>query len=381
VTWADWVVVVFAALLALRGAQEGFVAGALALVGVVAGAVVGGRLANAVLQSGSHSRYAPLLAIAGALLLIVLFQSLGARIGVTLRAELLRVPPLRSLDTAGGFVLGAVAGLFLAWVVGVVALQLPGQSYLRREVQRSLVLRHLNEILPPSTVLEALARFDPLPQLGGPFANVAPPDPAVLRLPGVRKAAPSIVRVVGTACGLGVEGSGWVAGRGTVVTAAHVVAGERDTAVNRFGSAVKLDADVVAFDATNDVAILRVPGLRAKSLPLVAPRSGVGAAVLGYPEDGPFHATPARIGATRFVLMQNAYGVGPVGRSVTTMRGTFRHGDSGGPAVDANGAVETMVFASRTGGAGGFGVPTPIIQRALTNASGSASVSTGSCAP
>ena len=146
-TWLDWVVVAFAALLAARGAQEGFVAGALALVGVVAGAVVGGRLANALLQSGSHSRYAPLLAIGGALLLVVLFQSLGARIGLTLRAELFRVPSLRSLDTFGGLLLGAAAGLFLAWAFGVVALQLPGQSSLRQAVQRSFVLRQLNSIL------------------------------------------------------------------------------------------------------------------------------------------------------------------------------------------------------------------------------------------
>src|SRR2546426_291688 len=130
-----WVVVAFAALLAIRGAQQGFVAGALALVGLVAGAIVGGRLASALLESGNHSRYAPLIALGGGLLLVVLFQALGLRIGLELRSEVLRIPPLRSLDTAGGFLLGAATGLFLAWAVGVVALQLPGQTSLRREVQ------------------------------------------------------------------------------------------------------------------------------------------------------------------------------------------------------------------------------------------------------
>jgi S1-C subfamily serine protease len=377
VTWLDWVVVAFAALLAARGAQQGFLAGALALAGVVAGAVVGGRLANAVLQSGSHSPYAPLLAIVGALLLVVLFQSLGARIGLTLRAELFRVPPLRSLDNVGGLLLGAAAGLFLAWVFGVVALQLPGQSSLRQAVQRSFVLRQLNSILPPRSLLRALARIDPFPALGGPFADVPPPNPAVLRLPGVRAAAPSVVRVVGTACGLGIEGSGWVAAPQTVVTAAHVVAGESDTAVNPFGTSTTLGATVVAFDPTNDVAVLRVPGLRAKALPLAGPQPGAGIAVLGYPKDGPFNATPGRIGRTQFALMQNAYGGGPVNRLVTSLRGTYRHGDSGGPGVDANGAVQTMVFASRVGG-GGFGVPALPIRTALATAHGP--VSTGRCA-
>ena len=91
-TWVDWAVVAFAALLAIRGAQQGFVAGALSLLGFVVGAVVGGRLGSAVLQSGSHSRYAPLIALGGGILLVVLFQALGLRIGLELRSEVLRIP-------------------------------------------------------------------------------------------------------------------------------------------------------------------------------------------------------------------------------------------------------------------------------------------------
>jgi S1-C subfamily serine protease len=379
VTWVDWVVLAFAALLAIRGAQQGFVAGALALVGLVVGAIVGGRLASSVLQSGSHSRYAPLIALGGGLLLIILFQALGLRIGLELRSEVLRIPPLRSLDTAGGFLLGAATGLFLAWAVGVVALQLPGQTSLRREVQRSYVLKQLNSLLPPSSLLQALARLDPFPALGGPVAQVPAPNPQVLRLPGVRAAAPSVVRILGTACGLGIEGSGWIAAPRTVVTAAHVVAGEDDTAVSPFGSKTKLTAQVIGFDSTNDIAVLRVPGLPGRPLPLVDARRGASVAVLGYPEDGPFDATPARIGTTTFALLTDAYGRGPVDRKVTTLRGTLRHGDSGGPAVDGNGAVETTVFAARTGGSGGFGVASSVVRTDLANAKGA--VSTGACAP
>jgi S1-C subfamily serine protease len=379
VTWVDWVVVAFAALLAIRGAQQGFVAGALALVGLVAGAIVGGRLASSMLESGSHSRYAPLIALGGGLLLVVLFQTLGLRIGLELRSEVLRIPPLRSLDTAGGFLLGAATGLFLAWALGVVALQLPGQTSLRREVQRSYVLKQLNSLLPPSSLLQALARLDPFPALGGPVAQVPPPNPQVLRLPGVRAAAPSVVRILGTACGLGIEGSGWIAAPRTVVTAAHVVAGEDDTTVSPFGSSTKLEARVIGFDPTNDIAVLRVPGLSGRPLPLVDARPGASVAVLGYPEDGPFDATPARIGTTTFALLTDAYGRGPVDRKVTTLRGTLRHGDSGGPAVDGNGAVETTVFAARTGGGGGFGVASSVVRSDLANAKGP--VSTGACAP
>jgi S1-C subfamily serine protease len=378
VTWVDWAVVAFAALLAIRGAQQGFVAGALSLLGFVVGAVVGGRLGSAVLQSGSHSRYAPLIALGGGILLVVLFQALGLRIGLELRSEVLRIPELRSLDTAGGVLLGAATGLFLAWVVGVVALQLPGQTALRRDVQRSFVLRQLNSLLPPSKLLQALARFDPFPAIGGPSAQVPPPSPQVLRLPGVRAAAPSVVRILGTACGLGIEGSGWVAAPETVVTAAHVVAGEDDTTVNPSGSNAELRGQVIGFDPTNDIAVLRVPGLGRRPLRLVNARPGASVAVLGFPEDGPFNATPARIGTTITALLTDAYGRGPVSRAVTSLRGTLRHGDSGGPAVDSNGAVETVVFASRVGG-GGFGVASSAVRNDLAKAKGP--VSTGACAP
>jgi len=378
VTWVDWAVVAFAALLAIRGAQQGFVAGALSLLGFVVGAVVGGRLGSAVLQSGSHSRYAPLIALGGGILLVVLFQALGLRIGLELRSEVLRIPELRSLDTAGGVVLGAATGLFLAWVVGVVALQLPAQTALRRDVQRSFVLRQLNSLLPPSTLLQALARFDPFPAIGGPSAQVPPPSPQVLRLPGVRAAAPSVVRILGTACGLGIEGSGWVAAPETVVTAAHVVAGEDDTTVNPNGSNAELRGQVIGFDPTNDIAVLRVPGLGRRPLRLVDARPGASVAVLGFPEDGPFNATPARIGTTITALSTDAYGRGPVSRAVTSLRGTLQHGDSGGPAVDSNGAVETVVFASRVGG-GGFGVASSAVRNDLAKAKGP--VSTGACAP
>jgi len=71
----------------------------------------------------------------------------------------------------------------------------------------------------------SLARFDPLNSITGPQADVAPPNAKIAHDPEVAAAAEGVVRVLGTACGLGVEGSGWIAARDTVVTNAHVVAG------------------------------------------------------------------------------------------------------------------------------------------------------------
>src|SRR5207253_5046634 len=249
--------------MALLGLRKGLIASALSAAGVIGGAIVGARPAPHLLSRGSHSPYTPIAALAGALVLAIALEAIGSLAGSTLRSGL-RLPPLRALDSAGGFVLGAAAGLAVVWVLGAAALLLPGQTTLRRDAQRSLVVRRLDAIAPPRRLLEALARVDPFPSIAGPIAGVAPPDPRLLRAAGVRAAAPSVVRVVGTACGLSVEGSGWVAGPELVVTAAHVVAGEHDTAVQLFGTSGALRAIPVAVDAKNDVAVLRVPGLRAR---------------------------------------------------------------------------------------------------------------------
>jgi S1-C subfamily serine protease len=290
----------------------------------------------------------------------------------------LRLGALQTIDTAGGLVLGAAAGFAVVWVVGAVALQLPGQAELRQGAQRSLVLQRLNDFVPPARLMRALARVDPFPTITGPDAPVEKPDPKVVYAPGVRQAAPSVLRVLGTACGLGVSGSGWVAEPELVVTAAHVVAGQTDTTVEPAGGVPRLRAQTVYFDRRNDIAVLRVPGLEGEPLPLATPRPGATVAILGYPESGPFTPIPGRIGKTANVLARDTYGRGPVARVITSIRARVRHGNSGGPAVDARGRVEATVFAARPGGEVGYGVPALVVRRALDRAG--APVPTGGCA-
>ena len=102
--------------------------------------------------------------------------------------------------------------------------------------------------------------------------------------------------------------------------------------------------------------------------------------MLGYPENGPYDVEPARVGRTRTVLSQDAYGRGPVQRRITALRGLVRSGNSGGPAVDGQGRVVTTIFAAarESGSGSGFGVPDSIVRQALTAAA--SPVSTGPCA-
>jgi S1-C subfamily serine protease len=383
-TGLDWVIVAFALAMGFWGYQQGLIVGVLSLGGFAMGAFLGSRLGPALLPDGSHSPYAPATALAGALLI-------GGIVAVSLEGPAVAMPRrllgptgrrrgIAIVEATGGALLLAALALGMAWLFGAAALNAPGAKGLRTAVQRSAILRALNDAFPPSSsLINALHRIDPRVAVSGPSPNVAAPDSKIARDPEVQAAGQSVVRILGTACGLGVEGSGWIAAPGLVVTNAHVVAGESDTTVTPAGSGTSLDATPVHYEPENDLALLRVSGLGASPLSLSAEaRSGTPGAVLGYPENGPFTITPARLGATGPVVTQDSYGRGPITRKLTALRGEVHSGNSGGPIVAADGRVMGTIFAATTQGKpGGYAVPNDVVQRALGDAGGA--VSTGPC--
>ena len=369
-TGVDLILLGLVALMAVGGFRRGLIVGLCSLGGLVAGAYVGARVAP---ELGGDSRYVPLFTLAGAMAAAAIGQSLAVLAGRALR-PFLAFGPLRALDSVGGGALGAAVGLVLCWVVGAVFLYLPGQVELRHYAQESAILSTLNDEFPPERLMDALSRVDPFAALAGPQANVDPPRAAIVVDPEVQAARPSVVRVTGYACGLGVEGSGWIAAPTLVVTNAHVVAGVSAPRVDR-GDGRYLDGTLVSFDRKNDVAVMRVPGLEGRPLPLADEAAGADVALLGFPGNGPFAAAPARLGATVRTVGRDAYGSFPVARTVTTIRGVIRSGNSGGPAVDAAGRVRSVVFAQRAGSEGGYGVPIGAVRDALA-AAGDAAVET-----
>jgi S1-C subfamily serine protease len=378
VTVLDWAIVAFTVAFAMWGYRQGLIVGVLTLIGFGAGALAGSRIGPLLLNEGSSSAYAPLFAAIGALLAGALAAVTLESLALGLRERLVRGRALRLADGAGGAALIAAVALGLTWVFGAVALHAPGTAQLRSDVQRSSILRRLNDLLPPSgPVLNALNRVDPAPSIAGQTTPVAPPNPAIASDPDVRRASRSVVRVLGTACGLGVEGSGWVAAPGLIVTNAHVVAGEDDTSVTTVDGA-SLEATPVHYDPGNDLALLQIdtslPSLEISS----EPKSGTAGAVLGYPENGPYAVTAARMGETNTAISEDAYGNGPIHRSIAFLRGSVRSGNSGGPLVDNRGRVMATVFAATTSGPpGGFAVPNDIVRQAL--AEPAAPVDTGAC--
>jgi uncharacterized membrane protein required for colicin V production len=377
---ADWIAIAIVVVSAIGGLRRGLVLSAFSLVGLAAGAYIGSRIAPHVLHGGSSSTWTPVAGLIGAVAGAVLLQFVALVIASFIRGGL-RFTPLRLIDSAGGLLLGGAVGVAIVWVGASVALLTPGQTGFRHEVQHSAIVKQLDSALPPRTLLNLLARIDPFPSIIGPKAPELPPSKGVLRDPTIRAATTRVVKVVGTACDRGVEGSGWFAGRNLVVTAAHVVAGESNTLVRIPGDQLpSRPAELVVLDIHNDVAVLRVQGADVEPLGFADPRSGASVAILGYPLDGGLTATPARIGRTATVLTQDALEHGPVARTITAVGGNVMHGDSGGPVVDAAGKVESMIFAKRKNSPSGYGVPPSIIQSDLARV-GTRPDSNDACAP
>lgn len=354
---ADVLLVVWLGLMAAQGFFRGFAAQVLSIAGIAIGAFLGSWVAPHIVPGDP-----PLTSLVGALTgAVVLGAAAGSLAGSTRRFVLLR-PSLRTLDAAGGALAGGALGLALAWLAAVFFLHEPSLG-LRPAVQRSTILPTLVRALPPENVLSALDRFDALPLLPGIDERLPDPDPSVLRSPGARAAAASVVKISGTSCGLGAQGSGWVVRRNLVATNAHVIAGQDDTSVLTPGGQ-SLGAQPVFVDSLNDIALLRVNGLQA---PPLATRGEDGfpkpVVLLGYPRDGALTADAGTAGEPRTVLAPDAYRKRVRPRTVVPLRGTVEPGESGGPVVDRRGVVVAMIFGGTRRGEGGFGVPVALVLR------------------
>ena len=364
-TWVDAVVLVWVAVSALVGYQRGLTAQVVSLTGLAVGGLLGARIGPLLLPDGESSPWVPFASLIGALVGALLLQGIASMFGARLRDRVTGRAGLRHADGAGGVVVGIALGLAIAWLAAVAALQLdrPG---LRTAVRDSAILRELVAAVPPRSVLRTLARLDPLPLISAPpDLRLPQPDPDVLESPSARVAGRSVVKVQTSACGSGVQGSGWVARRGLVVTNVHVVTGAGELQVVVPGGDV-LPASTVYVDPENDIALLYVDGLDASPLERARKvRDEDEVVLLGYPEDGPLTVAAGVAGRPTKVLAADAYGARTRLRTVVPIRGSIERGDSGGPVVNRNGRVIAMMFAASKQGGGGFGVPISEIDDAL----------------
>lgn len=350
----DWVLVVVAATYALSGYWQGFVTGASATIGLLAGGLIGVWLAPMALGDAAPSLWVSL----GALFIVIVSASLGQALlqyaGARVR-DALTWQPVRALDAVGGAALSAVAVLLVAWALGV-AISGSRISGVTPMVRSSQVLAKVDATLPDGAdrVLQAFNNVVGttfFPRYLEPFAperivDVEAGDDRMLSDPDVVAAAPAVLKVYGSnSCGRGIEGTGFHYSAGRLMTNAHVVAGVDEPEVVLPGGTVP--ATVVHYDADLDVAVLAfvADGLPVLGFnPAIAPKEPV--AILGYPQDGPYDVQSGRVRAEQRLRSPDIYGEGAVIREVLSLRALVRPGNSGGPVVDSDGRVVGVVFAA-----------------------------------
>jgi S1-C subfamily serine protease len=385
----DWVLVVIVVLYAVSGYWQGFITGAFATTGLLAGGLVGVWLAPTALGNATPSI---LVSLAAVFIVIVcaslgqaLFQVVGARI-----RDRITWQPVRALDAVGGAALSGVAALLVAWALGV-ALSGSGLQGITPLVRDSRILAEVNSLLPDSAGSRLSAFNDVVgttffPRYLEPFApeRIVPVSPGPKRLltdPDVQRAAAEVVRIRSTNhCHQGVEGSGFVYAPDRVMTNAHVVAGVTTPVVDVHGTSVP--GHVVYYNPDIDVAVISVPTGTVRPLRFANASSGEGVAILGYPQNGPYDVQVGRVRADQRLRSPNTYGQGTVIRDVLSLRGLVRPGNSGGPVVDSAGHVVGVVFAaSVTSGDTGYALSSrQVSQAASAGESASRTVSTQGCA-
>jgi S1-C subfamily serine protease len=378
---------------AISGWRQGLLVGLLSLGGFVGGAVLAMWLVPRFAERLEPGPQRAIVVLLGVILVAWLGQFIGALFGSRLRDGV----PQGGAAVADQFV-GALAGVvavaLVAWFVAGAVRGGPSPE-LSRAVASSHVISGVDRVVPSrlagvADAFRGAVGGSTFPRV---FAGVGPerispiqaPDSAVVRTAAVAHAERSIVKITGEApsCGRGQEGSGVVVAFERVVTNAHVVAGVRRPKVQVGGTGKRYSAKVVAFDSRRDLAVLAVPDLPSAPLPLGGEMDrGDDAVVAGFPHDGPFVASAARVRSVLRASGEDIYGRPGAVREVYSLNASIEPGNSGGPVLTPAGDVVGVVFAkslddSSTGYALTLTEARPVIQRGIAADS---SVSTGACA-
>ncbi len=365
----DYAIAVFVLVMAFLGLRAGLLSAAFSLTGALAGVYLGVNAGPTLVSAwpGLGAYQLPIL-VGTVLFCGATGRSLFGAVGRRLGSHLGRLPVvgtvLRTLDGLGGAVLGAAVGLALVWVLGLAALQAPLPAA-RQAAEGSGAIRALNDRVPPGVVGETFFGTSSLAGLENSWPSADDPvSSSAMTRRGVWDAAPGVVRVSASGgSDFGSAGSGWTAAPGLVVTNAHVVEGAQSVGVGARGSWGRLPAEVLVYDERNDVAVLGVEGLRTPASPTGWASAGRPVAILGYPGVGSFDASPGRVGRTSPLLATDASGGLPVRRTVTSVSGEARPGNSGGPVVNGRGEVVATVFGAGIGpGQATYAVPSSIVE-------------------
>ncbi len=386
----DGIILVLLALAALHGWRMGAVAQLVSLVGVAAGLAIGALLVVLVDPHVEGTTGKTLVALVLLILPASLLSSAARHLGYLSWRALRRLPIARPIDAATGSLVAVAGTLVVCWLLGSILVN-SEVTGLSSAISRSQIIRGVENALPP--VPDSFAAVDRyLSTSGFPqvLVNIVPEHVGAVTLPSasavdsaVARAGPSVLKVLALGCGDEQEGSSFAVANDLVATNAHVVAGTTTIAV-RLRSGESLPAEPVYFNPRLDLALLRLPTNSLQPLALDAnfAERGSDAAVLGYPNNGPFDAQPAGV-LTRFLAPgRDIYDSAITNRIVYELEANVQPGNSGGPLVAPDGAVLGVVFSrSADDPDRGYALASPPLLSAITGAEhhDEAAVSTEGC--
>jgi S1-C subfamily serine protease len=398
-SWVDAFVLLLAVLAGVSGWRHGMAVALLSFVGVLAGAIIGVKLAPLLAQHVESPTARVVVSIAVVVMLVALGETTGVFFGRRIRDQITGEHSLK-VDSALGSVLQALTVVLAAWLV---ALPLASASFpgLAAGIRGSKVLAAVDEVVGDSvpsiralpSELRSLLDQSGFPDVLSPFSQtpitqVGPPNTALASSEVVKDAQSRVLKIRGkaTRCSRALEGTGFVIGPERVMTNAHVVAGTAEVAVETGTGRNKRTrtAKVVSYDPEVDIAVLAVPGLDLEPLRFAGKAAGVAddAIVVGYPLDGPYTATAAKIRDQIDLRGPDIYNRKTVVRDVYTVRAVVRSGNSGGPLLSPDGSVYGVVFgAALDDKETGFVLTAQQVAPMLKAAPGlTDAVGTGSCA-
>jgi|GEM_PF-3537721 len=169
-----------------------------------------------------------------------------------------------------------------------------------------------------------------------------------------REARPAVVRIH-TQEG---NGTGFLVGDGTrVVTALHVLTGEREVTIETFAGE-RVEATLFAWDPDDDLAVLKLPsaldgtGSLAVAGPAEQPQVGDTLVAIGHPLLGSERLDGKRKGLLEWSMTAGM--ASAVGEHRIQTTASVQSGNSGGPVLDLEGRVVGVVSARH----GDFGIAT-----------------------
>ena len=350
----DLAIFVLAAAAAVGGYRMGFLRRAVSWLGMGIGLYGAARLLPTIVElvGGTDTLARLLIAIVVLVTGAFVGQALGLLAGSRLRTKLPQ-GPARGADKAVGALLGILGVLVSVWFLLPAMAEVKGSA--ARLARSSSVATAIDGTLPPPPdplqSLRTLVGDADFPRVfegldRAPEAG-PPPESSGLSEAVLDQTTASTVRVEGKACSRIQDGSGWVVATDTVVTNAHVVAGERSTEVIRPDRS-RVKATVTLFDANRDLAILKAPGLGLRPLQLVDStlEEGAQGAVLGHPGGQvPVAVAPSKVNRRVDAVGRDLYDRRATTRDVFILASRLAPGYSGGPFVTTTGKVAGVAFA------------------------------------